>query len=77
MRPISDYLTLKPIKAEESGGIYMPDDSKLRQGEVVRVSATAEDVNAGDVVVYNPMHTEKVGDGLLVMRESQVMALVA
>ena len=92
-RPLHDRLVVKRIDAEEKskGGIIIPDTAKEKpsQGEVVAVGPGGRDesgkiippdVKAGDKVLFGKWSgTEVVLDGedLLIMKESDIMGVIA
>jgi chaperonin GroES len=92
-RPLHDRVVVKRIDAEEKskGGIIIPDTAKEKpsQGEVVAVGPGGRDesgqlvkpdVKAGDKVLFGKWSgTEVVLDGedLLIMKESDIMGVIA
>jgi chaperonin GroES len=92
-RPLHDRVVVKRIDAEEKskGGIIIPDTAKEKpsQGQVVAVGpggrdesgkVIAPDVKAGDKVLFGKWSgTEVVLDGedLLIMKESDIMGVIA
>jgi chaperonin GroES len=92
-RPLHDRVVVKRIDAEEKskGGIIIPDTAKEKpsQGEVVAVGpggrdeagkVVKPDVKAGDKVLFGKWSgTEVVLDGedLLIMKESDIMGVIA
>ena len=92
-RPLHDRVVVKRIDAEEKskGGIIIPDTAKEKpsQGQVIAVGpggrdesgkVITPDVKAGDKVLFGKWSgTEVVLDGedLLIMKESDVMGVVA
>jgi chaperonin GroES len=92
-RPLHDRVVVKRIDAEEKskGGIIIPDTAKEKpsQGEVVAVGPggrdengkiISPDVKAGDKVLFGKWSgTEVVLDGedLLIMKESDIMGVIA
>jgi chaperonin GroES len=91
-RPLHDRVAVEPIEQEEkSAGGIIPDTAKEKpmQGKVVAVGEGAKgedgkkvplDVKEGDTVLYGKWSgTEVTVDGqtLLIMRESDVMGVVA
>jgi len=93
IRPLQDRVIVKRIAEEEKtkGGIIIPDTAKEKpqEGKVVAVGKgkvnddgklTALDVKVGDKILFGKYSgtTVKVdGDELLVMREEDIMAVVA
>jgi chaperonin GroES len=92
-RPLHDRVVVKRVDAEEKskGGIIIPDTAKEKpsQGEVIAVgpggrdeagNLVALDVRAGDRVLFGKWSgTEVVLDGedLLIMKESDIMGVIA
>ena len=92
-RPLHDRVVVKRIAAEEKtrGGIIIPDTAKEKpqQGEVVAVGPGGRDesgklipidVKSGDKILFGKWSgTEVVLDGeeLLIMKESDVMGVLA
>jgi chaperonin GroES len=85
--PLHDRVVVKPAKAEEktAGGIIIPDTAKEKpqRGTVVAAGPGKKDepvtVKVGDTVLYGKYAgTELVleGDDLLIMRESDILAIV-
>ena len=91
--PLSDRVVVKSLEETEQmrGGLYIPDTAKEKpqQGEIIavgpgRVSDQGErlvpDVKAGDKVLYGKYSGTEVtvdGEQLLILRESDVLAVVA
>lgn len=92
LRPLHDRILVKPAEAEEvtKGGIIIPDTAKEKpqQGEVVAVGngkvneegkLIPMELSVGDKVLYGKYSGTEVsvdGDELLMMRESDVFAVV-
>jgi chaperonin GroES len=92
-RPLHDRVVVKRIEEEEKtkGGIIIPDTAKEKpmQGEVLAVGpgARGEDgklipmgVAAGDRVLFGKWSGTEVkldGDELLIMKESDIMGVLA
>ena len=92
-RPLHDRVVVKRIDAEakSAGGIIIPDTAKEKpsQGQVVAVGpggrdesgkVITPDVKAGDKVLFGKWSgTEVVLDGedLLIMKESDIMGVIA
>ncbi len=92
-RPLHDRVVVKRIEAEEKskGGIIIPDTAreKPQEGEVVAVGPggrdengklIAMDVKAGDRVLFGKWSGTEVkldGDELLIMKESDIMGVIA
>ena len=92
VKPLADRVIVKPLEAEEktAGGIIIPDNAKEKpqKGEIVAVGAgkisdsgqlIEMTLKAGDKVLYGKYSgTEVSGDGedLLIMRESDVLAII-
>ena len=92
-RPLHDRVVVKRIDAEEKtkGGIIIPDTAKEKpqEGKIIAVGPggrddsgklTPLDVKAGDRVLFGKWSGTEVkidGDELLIMKESDVMGVVA
>src|SRR3984957_20018329 len=92
-RPLHDRVVVKRIDAEEktAGGIIIPDSAKEKpsQGEIIAVGKGGRDesgklipidVKAGDRVLFGKWSGTEVkldGDELLIMKESDIMGVIA
>ena len=92
-RPLHDRVVVKRIDAEAktAGGIIIPDTAKEKpqQGEVVAVGSGGRDekgklitidVKAGDRVLFGKWSGTEVkldGEELLIMKESDIMGVIA
>jgi len=92
LKPLADRVIVKPSQAEErtKGGIIVPDTAKEKPvwGEVIAVGPgrVSDDgklvpmqVKAGDKVLYGKYSGTEVtvdGDELLIMRESDIFAIM-
>ena len=92
-RPLHDRVVVKRIEGEEKtkGGIIIPDTAKEKpqEGKVVAVGPGGRDesgklipldVKAGDVVLFGKWSGTEVkidGEDLLIMKESDVMGVLA
>jgi chaperonin GroES len=92
-RPLHDRVVVKRIDAEEKskGGIIIPDTAqeKPSQGEVIAVGPGGRDeagkiikpeVKAGDRVLFGKWPGTEVkldGEDLLIMKESDIMGVIA
>jgi chaperonin GroES len=92
-RPLHDRVVVKRIEAEEKskGGIIIPDTAKEKpqEGEIVAVGPGGHDENgklitmgvkAGDRVLFGKWSGTEVkidGDELLIMKESDIMGVIA
>ncbi|GAA0785046.1 co-chaperone GroES [Marinobacterium sediminicola] len=92
IRPLDDRLVVRRVEAETTtkGGIVIPDKSaeKPSQGEVVAVGEGAVlengerrklEVKVGDRVLFAKYAGNEVkldGESLLIMRESDVLAII-
>jgi chaperonin GroES len=92
-RPLGDRIVLKRVEEESKtkGGIIIPDTAKEKpqEGEVVAVGAGARDENgkivplelkAGDRVLFGKWSGTEVkieGEDLLIMKESDVLGVIA
>ncbi|MEO0497798.1 MAG: co-chaperone GroES [Pseudomonadota bacterium] len=92
-RPLYDRVVVRRVDSEEktAGGIIIPDTAKEKpsEGEVVSVgngtraedgTVTALDVKAGDRVLFGKWSGTEVkidGEDLLIMKESDIMGVLA
>jgi chaperonin GroES len=92
-RPLHDRVVVRRIEAEEKtkGGIIIPDTAKEKpqEGEIIAVGPGARDetgkvqpldVKAGDRVLFGKWSGTEVridGEDLLIMKESDLMGVVA
>ena len=92
-RPLHDRVVVKRIDAEEKskGGIIIPDTAKEKpsQGEVVAVGPGGRDesgklipldLKSGDRVLFGKWSGTEVklnGEDLLIMKESDIMGVIA
>jgi chaperonin GroES len=92
-RPLHDRVVVKRIEAEEKskGGIIIPDTAKEKpqEGQVVAVGPggrdesgklIAMDLKAGDRVLFGKWSGTEVkldGEDLLIMKESDIMGVIA
>jgi chaperonin GroES len=85
--PLHDRVVVKPAPAEEktAGGIIIPDTAKEKpqRGTVVAAGPGKKDepvtVKVGDIVLYGKYAGTELnveGDELLIMRESDILAIV-
>lgn len=88
IKPLADRVLVKPAAAEEKtvGGIIIPDTAKEKplQGSVLAVGAGTKDeemvLKAGDIVLYGKYSGTEVeldGEKYLIMRQSDVLAVLA
>ncbi|MFC3442017.1 co-chaperone GroES [Sphingobium rhizovicinum] len=92
-RPLHDRVLVRRIEAEAktAGGIIIPDTAKEKpqEGEIVSVGSgtkaedgkvTPLDVKAGDRVLFGKWSGTEVkvdGEDLLIMKESDILGIVA
>ena len=92
IKPLADRVVVKPVEEEEvqQGSIIIPDTAKEKpqQGKVVAVGTgkisdkgtkIAPEVKVGDVVLYGKYSGTEVtveGDEYLIMRESDILAII-
>ncbi|MBQ0158226.1 MAG: co-chaperone GroES [Bacteroidales bacterium] len=88
IKPLADRVLIKPAPAEEKtiGGIIIPDTAKEKplQGEVIAAGNGTKDeamvLKAGDTVLYGKYsgtEIEHEGEKYLIMRQSDVLAILA
>jgi len=92
-RPLHDRVVIKRLEAEEKtkGGIIIPDTAKEKpqEGKVIAVGPggrdengklTPLDVKAGDRILFGKWSGTEViidGEDLLIMKESDILGVVA
>ena len=92
VKPLADRVVIRALEETEQmrGGLYIPDTAKEKpqQGEVVAVGPgkfdengkrVPMDVKAGDKVLYGKYSGTEVtidGEQLLILRESDVLAII-
>ena len=92
-RPLHDRVVVRRVESEEktAGGIIIPDTAKEkpREGEVLAVGPGARnekgevvalDVKAGDRILFGKWSGSEVridGQDLLIMKESDIMGVIA
>lgn len=87
VKPLADRVIIRPAKAEEvtAAGIIIPDSAKEKplKGTVVAVGPGTKDevmeLKDGDTVLYGKYagtELEIEGDKVLIMRQSEVLAIL-
>lgn len=87
VKPLADRVLIRPVAAEEKtvGGIIIPDTAKEKplRGEVIAVGKGTKDeemvLKQGDQVLYGKYagtELELDGEKLLIMRQSDVLAVI-
>ena len=92
-RPLHDRVLVRPLEGEDktAGGIIIPDTAKEKpqQGEVIAVGpggrdeggkVTPLDVKKGDRILFGKWSGTEVtinGDKLLIMKETDIMGVLA
>ena len=92
IQPLADRVVVTPLEESEQmrGGLYIPDTAKEKpiQGKVVAVgpgklsdegTRLEMDVSVGDTVLYGKYSGTDVtfdGDDYLILRESDILAIV-
>ena len=87
-KPLHDRVLVKPAEQEEltSGGIIIPDTAKEKpqRGIIIAAGPGKKDepvtVKAGDNVLYGKYSGTEIklnGEGLLIMRESDILAILS
>lgn len=87
IKPLADRVLIQPTAAEEvtASGIIIPDTAKEKpmRGKVIAVGAGTKDdemvLKAGDEVLYGKYAGSEIdldGEKMLIMRQSEVMAVV-
>ena len=93
LRPLHDRVLVKRVESEEktAGGIIIPDSAKEKpsEGEVIAVgtgnisesgSVRPLDVKAGDRILFGKWSGTEIkinGEDLLIMKESDIMGILA
>ncbi len=93
LKPLADRLVIEPVEQEEktAGGIILPETAKEKpqQGKVIAAGPgrtdekgkhVAMEVKVGDTVLYAKYSGTEVkmdGKKLLILRESDILAIVA
>ena len=93
VRPLHDRIIVKRIEEQEQkvGGIIIPDTAKEKpqQGKVIAVgkgkvkddgTVIAMDVKEGDTILFGKYSGQEIkldGDEFLIMREDEVLAVLA
>ena len=91
--PLHDRVLVRRVESDEktSGGLIIPDSAKEKpaEGEVVSVGAGARDddgdrismdVKAGDKILFGKWSGTEItldGEELLIMKESDIMGIIA
>ncbi|MBA1142451.1 MULTISPECIES: co-chaperone GroES [Mesorhizobium] len=92
-RPLHDRVVVRRVESESTtaGGIIIPDTAKEKpqEGEIIAVGSGARDeagklvpldVKAGDRILFGKWSGTEVklnGEDLLIMKESDVMGIIA
>lgn len=87
VKPLADRVIIRPAQAEEvtAAGIIIPDSAKEKplKGTVIAVGPGTKDevmeLKDGDTVLYGKYagtELEIEGDKVLIMRESEVLAIL-
>ncbi|MBQ7191764.1 MAG: co-chaperone GroES [Paludibacteraceae bacterium] len=87
IKPLADRVLVRPVAAETTtkAGIIIPDNAKEKplKGEVIAVGNGTKDeqmvLKAGDQVLYGKYAGTEIeieGDKLLIMRQSDVLAVM-
>lgn len=87
IKPLADRVVIKPAVAEEKsqGGIIIPDTAKEKplKGKVIAVGKGTKDqameLKEEDIVLYGKYAGTEIeidGDKVLIMRESDVLAIL-
>ena len=92
VKPLADRVVVKALEEAETmrGGLYIPDTAKEKpqQGEIIAVGPgrfekdkrVPMDVKVGDKVLYGKYSGTEVtieGEQLLILRESDVLAVIS
>lgn len=84
LKPLADRVIIKRLEAENktASGIVLPDSAKEKpeEGEVVEVGKDVKEVKKGDKVVfskYSPSEVKQDGKEYLIVKEEDVLAIIA
>lgn len=88
IKPLADRVLIRPTAVEEvtTGGIIIPDTAKEKplKGEIIAVGNGTKDeemiLKTGDIVLYGKYagtEIELEGEKYLIMRQSDVLAVIA
>lgn len=88
IKPLADRVLVKPAPAETKtvGGIIIPDTAKEKplKGEIIAAGNGTKDeemvLKAGDQVLYGKYSGQEIeldGEKFLIMRQSDVLAILA
>jgi len=91
--PLHDRVVVRRIESDEktSGGLIIPDSAKEKpaEGEIISIGAGARDedgkrvpmdVKAGDKILFGKWSGTEItldGEELLIMKESDIMGIIA
>lgn len=92
VKPLADRVLVEPLEAAEktAGGLYIPDNAKEKpqKGKIIAVgpgkasdsgTIVKMEVKAGDTILYGKYSGTEVevdGKDYLIMRESDVLAVI-
>ena len=80
MIPTANRLLVKPYLEEETtkGGIILtsPIDKPVKYADVLQIGPKVSDVRIGDIVVFGKYVAAEANDGLLIIKEDDVLALL-
>jgi chaperonin GroES len=92
IKPLADRVVVQPLEAAEktAGGLYIPDNAKEKpqKGKVIAAgpgktsdngTIIKPEVKVGDTILYGKYSGTEVsvdGKDLLIMRESDILAIV-
>jgi chaperonin GroES len=84
LKPLADRVVIKRIETESktASGIVLPDAAKEKpeEGEVIEVGKDVKEVKKGDRVVfskYSPTEFKKDSEELLIVKEEDILAIIA
>lgn len=80
IKPLKNLVVveLTPAETQTASGIIIPDTAKEKpqQGTIVAIGNSVEDVKTGDKVLYGKYLGIEVGRDLLLIRESDIIAVL-
>ena len=80
LMPTSNRILIKPIADEQvtKGGILLPEtvEKPVKYAEVLQVGPKVVDIAIGDTVVFGKYMASVVEDGLFLLKDEDVLALM-
>ena len=80
LMPTANRILVKPVPDEQvtKGGILLPDTAEktLKYAEVLQIGPKVVDMGIGSIVVFSKYVAVPVEDGLLILKDEDVLALM-